>query len=248
MTKLNQVNAIVTSRKNETEKEVTEIYKVVQKPQLFEGRERTYRPHDAENGQKLPAESQKVQQRTDVLVKQALTKWNEVWSLVLTQDSGNQKANADIVVDDAVVMKAVPITSLLYLDKQVNDLETFVSKLPTPDQSQEWEHDANSGLLRSKATESVRTSKEATVLVKYPATKEHPAQTELIHKDIPVGTWTQILYSGCIPADKRDQLLVKIRKLQDAIKVAKEQANMIEVERKSALPILQYVFGAGALD
>lgn len=248
MQKLNQVNAIVTARKNETEKEVTEVYKLVQKPQLFDGRERTYRPLDSENGQKLPSESQKVVHRVDILLKQALVKWQEVWSLILTQDTGNQTASADVVVDSTAVIKAVPITSLLYLDKQINDLETFVSKMPTPDPAQEWEHDANSGLLRSKASESVRTTKESQVLVKYPATKEHPAQTEMVTKDVVAGTWTQILYSGCMPADRRDQLLIRIRKLQDAVKVAKEQANMIEVERKSVLPILQYVFGANALD
>jgi hypothetical protein len=47
--------------------------------------------------------------------------------------------------------------------------------------------------LRGKANESLRTSKEPTVIVKYDATKEHPAQTELFTKDVPVGTWTQIL-------------------------------------------------------
>src|SRR4029078_58218 len=91
----------------------------------------------------------------------------------------------------------VPVPTPLFLDKQVNDLETFVSKLPTPDPAEEWSHDPNSGLLRSKRREPVRTWKEPTVIVKYEATKEHPAQTELYMKDLPVGTWTQILYSGC---------------------------------------------------
>ena len=244
MPKLNQINALVTSRKGDTEKQVTELYKLIQKEQLFAGRERTYRPLDEVNGQKLPPESQRVQQRADDLVRQAREKWNELWNLVLTQDTGNQTARADIVVDGRVILANVPVTSLLFLDKQVNDLETFVSKLPTPDPAEEWTHDPNTGLLRGKATESLRTSKEPTVIVKYEATKDHPAQTELFTKDVPVGTWTQILYSGCIATDRKNAILARVRKLQDAIKLAREQANLLEVERqKAGDPLLGFVFG-----
>jgi hypothetical protein len=220
--KLNQINAIVTARKGEAEKHVTELYKLIQKDQLFSGRERTYRPLDEVNGQKLPAESQRVQQR----------------------DTGNQAAKADVVVDGKTILANVPVTSLLFLDKQVNDLETFISKLPSPDPAEEWSYDPNTGLLRSRSTESVRTSKEPTVIVKYHPTKEHPAQTELFTKDVPVGTWMQILYSGCITVDRKNAVLARIRKLQDAIKVAKEQANLLEVERqKAGEPLLGFVFG-----
>jgi hypothetical protein len=242
--KLNQINAVVTARKGDAEKQITELYKLIQKEQLFTGRERTYRPMDEINGQKLPPESQRVQQRADDMIRQAREKWTELWNLVHTQDTGNQSAKADIVVDGKVVLAAVPVTTLLFLDKQVNDLETFVSKLPTPDPAEEWTHDPNTGLLRSRATESMRTSKEPTVIVKYEATDKHPAQTELFTKDIPVGTWTQILYSGCIPMDRKNAILARVRKLQDAIKVAKEQANLLEVERqKAAEPLLGFVFG-----
>jgi hypothetical protein len=242
--KLNQINAIVTARKGDAEKQLTELYKLIQKEQLFAGRERTYRPLDEVNGQKLPPESQRVQHRADDLIRQAREKWTELWNLVLTQDTGNQQARADLVVDGKTVLANVPVTTLLFLDKQVNDLETFVSKLPTPDPAEEWAHDPNTGLLRSRATESVRTSKEPTVIVKYPATTEHPAQTELFTKDVPVGNWTQILYSGCIPTDRKNAILARVRKLQDAIKLAKEQANLLDVERqKAGEPLLGFVFG-----
>ena len=244
MPKLNQINAIVSGRKGEAEKAVTELYKLIQKDQLFAGRERTYRPLDEVQGQKLPAESQRVQQRADDLIRQAVAKWTDLWNLIYTQDAGNQSAKADIVVDGKAILTGVPVTFLLFLDKQVNDLETFVSKLPTPDPAEEWAHDPNSGLLRSKATESVRTSKEPTVIVKYEATKEHPAQTELFTKDVPVGTWTQILYSGCLPTDRKNAVLERVKKLQDAIKQAKEQANLLEVEKqKAAEAVFAFVFG-----
>lgn len=243
MPKLNQVNAVLTSKKGEVEKEVAEHYKTLQKEVLFNGRERTYRPLDEEKGQKLPSESQRVQQRADDLVRRAVARWTEVWGLVLTQDTGNQSAIADIVVDGKVVMEKVPVTTLLFLDKQLNDLETFVSKIPTPDPAEEWGFDANTRLLKGRATESMRTSKEPTVIVKYEATKEHPAQTELFAKDVPVGTWTQILYSGAMPADRKEAILGRVRKLQEAVKEARERANLQEVERRSVKPIFEFAFG-----
>ena len=245
MAKLNQINALLTARKGDADKQVNELGKLVQKEALFAGRERTYRPLDEVNGQKLPPESQRVQQRADDLIRQPREKWTELWNLVLTQDTGNQSAKADIAVDGRTILAGVPVASLLFLDKQVNDLEAFVTRLPTPDPAEEWSHDPNTGLLRSRAAESLRTSKEPTVIVKYEATKEHPAQTELFTKDVPVGTWTQILYSGSLAADRKNAILGRIRKLQEAIKLAKEQANLLEVERRKAgEPILDFVFGA----
>jgi len=243
MKKLNQFNAILTSKKSEVEKQVTEVYKLIQKEALFQGRERTYRPSDEERGQRLPPESQRVQQRATDLLTTVAKLWNSVWALTLTQDTGNQSARADIVIDGKVILPNVPITSLLYLDKQVNDLETFLTKLPVPDPAEEWTPDANTGLLKGRLTESVRTSKEPTVIVKYEATKEHPAQTELFTKDVPVGTWNQILYSGAIQAGKREEFLSRVHKLQEAIKIAREQANLLEVEKQSVKPLMEYVFG-----
>lgn len=243
MRKLNQVNAVLTSKKSEVEKQIAEVYKLVQKNTLFEGRERTYRPIDEEKGQRLPAESQKVQQRVSDLLGKAANLWNTIWALTLTQDTGNQSAKADIVVDDKTLLANVPVTTLLYLDKQINDLETFISKLPVPDPAEEWTTDANTNLLKGRLTESLRTSKEPTVIVKYDATKEHPAQTEIFTKDIPVGSWSQIQYSGAVQEARKEELLTKVRKLQEAVKIAREKANLLEVEKQSAKPLLDYVFG-----
>jgi hypothetical protein len=166
-----------------------------------------------------------------------------VWELTLTQDTGNQSAKADIIVDGKPLLKDVPVTTLLYLDKQLNDVETFISKLPVPDPAEEWATDPNTSLLKGRLTESMRTSKEPTVIVKYEATKEHPAQTEIFTKDIPVGTWSQIQYSGALQTSRKEDLLAKIRKLQVAVKIAREQANLLEVEKKSAKPLLEFIFG-----
>ena len=120
-----------------------------------------------------------------------------------------------------------------------------MSKLPTPDPAEEWQHDPNTGLLRSKATESLRTSKEPTVIVKYDATEEHPAQTELFTKDVPVGTWTQLLYSGCIPADRKNAILAP-GEASSGRHQAGERAGQparSRATRRRPKPVLSFVFG-----
>jgi hypothetical protein len=244
MPKLNQINALVTGRKSDTEKAVTEIYKLIQKEALFNGFERGYKPHDEEQGERLPPESQKVQQEARKLIDLTRAKWTELWDLTLTQDTGNQLAKADILVDGKAVLKGVPVTNLLFLEKQVNDVETFIAKLPTPDPAEEWTYDPAIGLLRGRPNQSVRTKKEPTRFEKAPATKEHPAQVEILYIDIPVGTWTKIQYSGALPADEKNAILARLRKLKDAIKVAREQANLTETEpRKAGDSLFAYILG-----
>lgn len=244
MPKLNQVNALVTGRKAEVTKNVTELHKLAMHAPLFAGLDRTYKPNDEESGEKLPAETQKVQQKVQTILAKVKDQWQELWDLVLTQDSGNQQAKADIVVDGTVLAKDVPVTTLLFLEKQANDLETFIQKLPVPDPVETWTYDANIGLLRSSPNVTVRTKKVPRAFVKYEATEQHPAQVETYHEDIQAGTWHKTLYSGCVTADKKEDMLQKVKKLKDAVKAAREEANMTEVSRKKCgEALLNFVLG-----
>jgi len=242
MAKLNQINALVTGRKSEVEKAVTETYKILQKPELFVGREGIYRPDDEVNGEKLPREHQKVQHTVSNLLVQARNKWTELWDLTATQDAANQQARANVEVDGQVVLRDVPVTTLLFLEKQVNDVESMISKVPTPDAAEDWTYDGNVGLLRSKAVESARTRKEPTSFVKYEATKEHPAQVEFFHKDVKVGTWSKTAFSGAMKTDEKNAILARVKQLRDAIKLAREHANMLDAKnQKIAEPLFDFV-------
>lgn len=244
MPRLHQINALLTGRKGEAEKAVTETYKIIQKESLFDGRQRTYKPHDEENGEKLPPEKQMVQQRVRQLMADAAAKWTELWDMTMTQDSANQLAAAEVVVDGKPILTGVPVTTLLFLEKQINDVETFVSKMPTPDPAEEWEHDPNTDLLKTKPLQSVRTKKVPRNHVKAEATDKHPAQVEVYHEDIQVGTWTQTLFTGRITAQEKNVILARVKKLKDAVKMAREKANSIDVQdKKAGEMIFAFLFG-----
>ena len=167
----------------------------------------------------------------------------EMFDVVATQDWANCAARADVQVDGRTVAAAVPVTHLLFLEKQLVDLHTFIEKLPVLDPAERWEFNQAQDCYASEAFQTNRTKKVPKNHIKYEATKEHPAQVEMYMEDVTVGVWTTIKYSGAVPAAEKNAMLERVRKLQDAVKQAREQANSLEVERhKLGDAVLGYIF------
>jgi hypothetical protein len=173
------------------------------------------------------------------VVSDARAKWSELWDLVATQDRGNQDARADVVVGGEVVLPQVPVTTLLFLEKQLNDLETFLSKLPTPDPGEDWDYDANTDQLKTPVTKTTRTKKVPRNHVVSPATDKHPAQVQVYQEDVVVGHWSKTAYTGRVPAKTRNAWVARAKALRDAVKQAREVANMTEVAKA---PVAQKIF------
>lgn len=242
--KLNQINALMTGRKSEVEKYAGELYKTLQHPSLFAGRIKVYEADDEDHGEKLPPDNQLIQKKAKDLLNDVTNKWKELWDFAFTQDTANQTAKANIVIDGQTVLKDVPVTTMLFLEKQVNDLESFITKLPTPDPAEEWIDDtAATGCLRAKEPKiTIRTIKKPSHYVKAPATDKHPAQVEFFFVDERVGKWTLSQQSSCIKSSEKSELLSRVKKLKEALKLAREQANMLDVTMKSAgEPIFDYL-------
>lgn len=228
MAKLNQVIAIEKGVKNQCNVDITAAYHEIQKSALFSGIARTYEPKD-EEGERLPAEHQKVQRRADDLLQLTSRTMTKYWDVTLTKDAANTAAKADVVVDGKVIVKDAPVTFLLFLEKQLGDLATMVKKLPVLDQGESWKHDASSDCYATEPTHTVKTKKIPRAFVKAEATKEHPAQVETFHEDVLVGTWKTIKYSGALPQKRISEVLERVAKLQSAVKFAREEANTIHV-------------------
>ena len=61
--RLNQVVAAVAGKKAHAAEAITKAYHLIQKPTLFDGISKTYRPKDEEKGDRLPPESKYVQMK-----------------------------------------------------------------------------------------------------------------------------------------------------------------------------------------
>lgn len=240
--KLNQIIAIGNGEKSKSKKVITKVYQKLGKELLFEGLTKTYKPID-EEGEKFPKEEKLVQYTVKEAIEEVSEALKSMINIVATQDYANCNAKADIIVDDNPILKDVPVTHLLFMEKQLEDLNTFVNSLPVLDPSEKWMFSEEANYYITEEKETIRTKKTPEVIVKYEATEKHPAQTELIYTDKPVGYWNTIKFSGCISKKDKENMLGKIRKLQNAVKLAREEANSIKVEMKNyGDAILDYIF------
>ena len=241
--KLCEVIAVVSGKKGEVDKAVTGHYHLFQKKELFDGITRDYRPR-TEDGEQLPSERKVAQLRAKDMIIEAIQKWTELFNLTFTLDSGNCIAKADIIVDDKVLATGVPVSTLLFLEKQLANVHAFVSKLPTPDPSEVWRVDKDQDMLRTDVRVTARTKKIQKTVVLFHPTEFQPGQAQLVTEDVIAGDWHQTLFTTAIPARDRNEILDRISKLQDAVKVARERANQVEVEQKKmAESLFNYTFG-----
>jgi len=249
--KLNQVIAIVSGEKSKREAAITKAYHKLQRTDLFEGMTRRYSPleDDPTGANKLPDEDKLVQENVPEVLADVRVDLEAMINMVATQDSGNTMARADITIDidednSMTIAKDVPVTTLIFLEKQLKDIRTLVDKLPVLDPMEIWEHDKASGLYKSKEKSSIRTKKVPRNHIKAEATDKHPAQVEVYTEDAPIGTWTSVRFSGAISKDDRKAILERIEKLDKAVKVAREAANSEEVAKvETGDAILKYIFG-----
>ena len=239
MAKLNQIIAVEKSIKSKSHSELTEAHQQLQKPALLQGISRTYRPKD-EEGERLPAESTRVQLRAEEVLKKTASVLTELFDVTATKDYANCEAVADVVLDGNVLLPMVPVTYLLFLEKQLVDLHTFVKKLPVLDPSESWLEDGAQNCFATEAVETVRTKKVPRNHVKAEATEKHPAQVEVYHEDVAVGYWRTVKFSGALPARRVAELLDRVERLQRAVKFAREEANNTEVQQKK---VGEVVFG-----
>jgi hypothetical protein len=242
MPKLNQIIAVQAGKKSQAKETLTEAYHQIKKPDLLGGLVRTYQPRD-EGGEPQPEERKHVQVKCKDLIARVTRDLVEMFDVVATQDWANCQARADVAVDGRKLLEAVPVTHLLFLEKQLVDLRTFIESLPVLDAAEEWEYKPEIDCYVSRPSRSNRTKKVPRNHIKYEATKEHPAQVEMYMEDVWVGTWTTTKFSGAIPAATRNAMLERVRKLADAVKTAREEANGLEVRpQKVGLALLGYVF------
>jgi hypothetical protein len=167
-----------------------------------------------------------------------------LFDVTATKDWANTQAKADVVVDGQVLLSQVPATYLLFLEKQLVDLHTFVRKLPVLDAAETWTFDGSSDAWATEPLQTTRTKKIPRNHVKAEATEHHPAQVEVYYEDVVVGYWRTVKFSGALPASRVNELIGRVEKLQQAVKFAREEANNVEVEdQKMGEKIFKYIFG-----
>jgi len=240
--KLHQLLAFEKDVRKRAQAEITQIHRDTQQENLFHGVHKRYEPV-AEGGYPYPDEKSPVTLRVEDAIARFRAAWIEETDVVERKDRANTGATADVVIDGVTLAVNVPATHLLFLEKQLEHVYTFVSKLVELPIGTEWTFDEQTGLHRSPVKVTHKGEKAQKPIVLYAATAEHPAQTQLITQDEIIGHWHTTNYCGAIPAERKRALLARIAKVRDAVIVAREMANSVIVnERGHAHEILDFVF------
>lgn len=248
MSKLHELLAVETNLENQANKTRSELANTFEKKRhLFEEKRIVFTPFG--EGQSV-VETQSDIQST---VEKELN-WVQGF-IVKSLDASyqvaeaNTQARADVVLEDdtnTVLLKGVPATALLELEKRLAELTNLVNAIPTLDPAKGFVPDAQrgDGYFKARSVTKTRTKKDKVVLIKYEATDKHPAQTELIDKDVPVGTLEEQEWSGLLTPARKSELLNRVEMVARAVRRARSRANEAEVDnsKKIGKQLLGYIF------
>src|SRR5258708_5208351 len=129
MAKLNQIIAIEKGIKARVYGEITELHKASQKPELFNGFSKTYQKKD-DDGEDLPPEKRRVQFLATEVLRTVERVSTELMDVTARKDWTNCEAKGDIIIDTKTIIGGAPVSYLLFLEKQMTDMRTFVGNLP----------------------------------------------------------------------------------------------------------------------
>lgn len=243
MPKLSQIVAVEKGVKSQAETELTKHYHRLQKPALFFGITKTYEKKD-EDGEDFPSERTLVQARVEEELEDMSKALARLFDVTATKDWGNCSAKADVLIDGTPLLTDVPITYLLFLEKQLTNIRTDIKKLPVYDTAEKWSMNEELGLYETEPAYTSKGKKVPRNHVKAKATDKHPEQVEVYFEDVQVGRWRTVKYSGALSPKRVRELLERVEKLQEAVKYAREEANSLHVsDIKVGNKIFGYLFG-----
>jgi hypothetical protein len=233
--KLHELLAVEADRKQKGKVILTEtINTFTKKGEHFDGLIKIYKPNTESFEDKIPDQVKKVVTTVDKKLDYAqgaiITAIDAQISKEETNSSGTVKAEL-LIGDKTFELSA---TSLLALEGQLVNIRALYKTIPTLDPTREWNEDVSQGdgTFRTDKEELYRTKKIQKPLELSPATKEHPAQVQLVSEDVQVGRYETTYLSGKISVASKSERLSKIDKLIDAVKRARAKANQAEVVNK----------------
>ena len=228
---LHQLLAVEADRKQKGKVILTEtINTFTKKGEHFDGLIKTYKPN-TEGGDKVPDQIKEVVTNVIDKLNYAKDAIANALDAQLSKEETNSSgtARAELKIGDKSF--ELSATSLLALEQQLVNIRAMYKAIPTLDPTRVWTEDTTqgNGIFMTAPEELYRTKKIHKPFVKAEATKEHPAQVEIIADDVQVGKYETVYRSGKISPARKSEMLAKIDNLIDATKRARAKANQAEV-------------------
>lgn len=250
MTRLNQIIAVEQGVKSDTDSTRTALLGELGNEGRLSGLTRTYRGRVSEQdgGQVYAGERTKVQVTAEDVLSRLQKSLTRLFDVVLTKDSANASAKANISVNGRVIASDVPVTYFLFLERELGRLREFAEKLPVLDPAKDWtDQGAPPGQWKTETVTTDKTKKTPRNHIKFAGDQWHEPQIETYAEDVVEGWWDWVYFSGAVPARQKQGYLDRIGELQAAVKYAREEANSAQItDRHIASDLLGYIFGRQA--
>ncbi len=231
----------VKAKAERARNQLTETFR--SKQTHFTGIRRTFRPFSVDEksgelgGERLEAETRLAKTVHEELAA-VLREVGKAVDLGLQLDEANTRARADIIVDGEVLIAEVPATFLLQLERRLKELRAVFKEAPTYDPVRLWSVDPSADkkhVLRAEPVTTIRKQRARKYNVMVEATKEHPAQVDVVEIDEPIGEIRSYEWTGMLSTGKKSALLEQVDRLLSAVKQARSRANTVHVDTSKAM-------------
>jgi len=237
---LHEILAVEQEIKAKAERARNQLIETFRSKQThFTGIRRTFRPFSVDEksgesgGERLEAETRLAKTVHEELAA-TLREVGQAVDLGFQLDEANTRARADIVIDGEVLVADVPATFLLQLERRLKELRAVFKEAPTYDPVRLWSVDASADkkhVLRAEPVTTIRKQRSRKYNVMVEATKEHPAQVDIVEIDEPIGELRSYEWTGMLSTGKKSALLEQVDRLLGAVKQARSRANTIHVDK-----------------
>lgn len=241
--KLHELLALEQDRKHKANQAIGETKKLFEKKAPhFDGMTKRYIAVE-ENSEQIPDECKEIV----TTVKTSLEEAIEIISKGIDAHISKEETNASGVAQAELVVGETKFgtfsaTTLLALESHLNKLKELYNHIPVLESAKKWHLDTQQGIYKTEEEVKFRSVKRPKVIVKYEATKEHPAQTELLYLDFQVGKYETVYTSGRVPVTQKNEMLQRVNQLLEAVKVARSKANNVDVKNiKIAKKIFNFI-------
>lgn len=214
--------------------------------ELYVGAFKTYKPFKDDDMDKLPDTEKLVQTTVKEKLRYVLNNVVDVIDLRLQKEETNTRARADLIVDDVVIGKNLPVAFLLNLLDQLKKIHLLFLEAPTLPNGFAWVQDPQQieGVMTTKEPiTTYRDRNEPYALELAPATKEHKAQVVEKTRTVKVGEYKETLWDSRVTSHQKMLWLSKIEALIEAVSKAIRTANDIDAaETKIGKSVVEYIF------
>lgn len=243
-TTLGQIVGVEAAVRPDTENFAKAAFGALATEAAQQGLEKT---HEALEGRMpQPAEIKRVQLNTTEILREIQAKLTRMFDVTATRDwanAGTGSARADVTVDGNIILHDAPATYLLWLDKQLNALQSGLAKLPVQSPGEDWETSSVPGIWRTPQVVTPSTTKDKDWKVVVQPTDHFPAEVRETSTDVQTGSWTTVKYTSSVPMRDKMAMIDRVRKLREAVQMAVHVANRAEVrDQHVGETLLGYVF------